>query len=163
MVEKYTSVESSSAADLGEYYVTEDFKTFTKAETYDSKVTYYTKSEDYKQVAITAFAKDVTYYIHDYTETYTAVAAADVVAGNEYYVKGKSDGGDFGITLKASININKGIEINATIGNMDVFGLPASITAKISNLDISLFNNNFPVYVDGVGLKTYSYVVEQNS
>ena len=121
---------TGSAFGSDKYYVFEDAK--------------YVKAE------ITEFAPATDYYYWvdaAYTEyTYSA----DTWSTAKHYVKGKSDGGDFGMGLNASLVIgDDGIKINATVTNLDFMGLPQTITAEISNLKVELFNNNFFVYKDG--------------
>lgn len=96
---------------------------------FNSKYTYYTKGEgeNYtKATGITEFAPDTTYY---------------VLGANE-------QGGDFGIGLNASLQLNEaGLTIQATVENLDVFGLPKSLTAKISNIQFSAFEADYSTFV----------------
>ncbi len=108
---------------------------------FNSKYTYYTKGEgeNYtKATGITEFAEDTTYY---------------VLGANE-------QGGDFGIGLNASLQLyDNGLTIKATVNNLDVFGLPATLTAKISNIQFSAFANNYSTFVvisEKVYIKTLS-------
>ena len=65
--------------------------------------------------------------------------------------------GPGGLGLAATLKIDENIEIEATITNLDIFGFPASITAKIGNLDINLWDNDFTIFIGGV-LNRYSTV-----
>ena len=110
-----------------------------------------------KASEFTPTTKDYREYIEKTDAAYKKVDITAFADNTEYYVKGGKAAGEFGIGLAATININNGIEINATVENMDIFGLPATINAKISNLSIELFNNDYPIFLNA-GYGTFSDV-----
>ncbi len=184
----YDKVEASAQFDASKKYYTLEKAKFVKVDTtkttFDSMRQYYTYSTaDSKYVAstdkkfetgttyyvyeaakykeaegITSFASGTTYYTYHDT-TYKAVTITAFAEDTDYYVKGKSDGGDFGITLSATLNlVDDNIVIEATVGNLDIFGLPASLEAKISNVKIKLWSQDFNVLVGGNTVKAYSEI-----
>ena len=139
----YSEIANKAAFDAAEkVYVWEgdaynevsvDKDSFKPAET-----TYYTRTaETYSSTGITAAQAKVA--IDAAKEASTTVPT--------YYVKGLSDGGDFGLGLAATLEIDDNIKIDATITNLNIFGFPAAIHATISNLQLNLWDNNYPVFV----------------
>ena len=117
---------------------------------------YIYEGEKWEEANITAFETGVDYYTYK-EATYEKADITEFAANTDYYVKGLSDKGDFGLGLAATLKIDENIEIEATITNLDIFGFPASITAKISNLDVNLWDNDFTIFIGGV-LNRYSTV-----
>ena len=153
---KFVEVDQSKTTfdSMRQYYTFNGTKyeaVAASVKAFDSAKTYFVyEDEKYVKAEITEFAPATDYYYWvdaAYTEyTYSA----DTWSTAKHYVKGKSDGGDFGMGLNASLVIgDDGIKINATVTNLDFMGLPQTITAEISNLKVELFNNNFFVYKDG--------------
>lgn len=180
---KYVSAGDITAFDPAKTYYTYTpgkFELVDQTKGFDDYVYYYTKnSTEYtRQDSLKSFAAGTDYYVwkdesYDKADEYKSGTAyftyqeatyeeytysEDTWSAAKHYVKGKSDGGDFGIGLAASLKIDKGIEINATVKNMDIFGLPATITAKIGNLSIEMFNNDYPIYFSATETGTYQDV-----
>ncbi len=147
------------------------YKLSTDTEFNSAKDYYVYEAEKYEEAkGITSFASGTTYYTHhdaEYAEvTFTSEKPFEA---NKYYVRGYNDityndkgeivsRGDFGITLSATIKVDDNVEINATVGNMDIFGLPASLKAKISNLQIKLWSEDFNVLSGGANVVKYATV-----
>ncbi len=134
----------------------------------DGKKYYVYQEGYYDKAEISKFDSTKTYFTFVEAK-YTEVAIADMVEGTDYYVRGYNDityndkgeivsRGDFGITLSATVKVTDNIEINATVGNMDIFGLPSSLSAKISNLQIKLWAEDFNVLAGGANVVKYSTV-----
>ena len=147
------------------YYYTKDGETYTRVandvKTFTEGVDYYLwKGDEYKEAE--KYVEGTTYYIYkdesELTDLYVkaTVTAADFEGTHpDYYVKGGKGEKEFGIGLSATIAVNNsGIVIDATVKNMDIFGLPGNFSAKISNLSLSLFNNNYSVYIANSGVVT---------
>ncbi|MBE5763764.1 MAG: hypothetical protein E7338_06070 [Clostridiales bacterium] len=161
---KYFTLEPAKFVEVDKTKTTFDsMRQYYTYSTADSKYVEFTGSafgsdtyyefEDAKYIKaeITSFAPATDYY-YWVDAAYTPYTySADTWDDAAHYVKGKSDGGDFGMGLNASLVIGKdgSIKINATVTNLDFMGLPQTITAEISNLKVELFNNNFFVYKDG--------------
>ena len=112
----------------------------------------------YREVSVTSFDTSETYY--EYTEaTYTEVPFADVDLSSDtkYYVKGIDSEGDFGLGLNAQIVVDDNIAIDATLTNLDIFGLPNVLTARISNIKINLWDGDYPVHLNS-NVTTYKEV-----
>ena len=176
----------ATAFETGKLYSTKvaaHFEEVDKSKTeFDKFRQYYEWDGDsYEESSDTAFATDKTYYIYvgekwveqpDLTEfatdteyyywvdaVYDKADISSFAPKTDYYVKAGTGAKDFkGIGLQASIAVNDGIEINATVTNMNIFGLPESLSAKISNLQISFFNNNYPIYFNTTTTGTYQDV-----
>ena len=177
----------ATAFEEGKLYSTKvaaHFEEVDKSKTeFDKFRQYYTwDGAKYVENSDTAFATDKTYYIYvgekwveqpDLTEfapateyyywvdaEYEKVTITEFADKTDYYVKAGTGAKDFkGIGLQASLAIDDGIAIDATVTNMNIFGLPASLSAKISNLQISVFNNDYPIYFTASTFGTYQDVV----
>ena len=142
-------------------------------EQYNSATEYYVYvKEAYELANITKFETGVTYYTYNdptYAEITKANAIAAVTAWNAltaeekadtenhpkpvYYVLGLNEkGGDYGVGItntSLAIEFDEGtvsIDLNATVTNLGFIGLPNSLTARINNLTIKLWQNNYPVF-----------------
>ena len=159
---QFVKVDQTKGFDEYVYYYTLSGNTYTRQDSltkfaadtdyYVWQDEYYTKAEKYEQ--------GKTYYTYRETTYSPATVTAASFEGThpDYYVKGGTGAKEFGIGLSATLAINDGIEINAVVKNMDIFGLPGTITAKISNFQISFFNNDYPIYFTASTFGTYQQV-----
>lgn len=150
----------SGSAEPYEYTYQESLTAFAGGTDYYVYVT-----EEYRKAeGITAFESGTKYYV--YTEDqYSEVAFADVDLSSEtkYYVKGVSDGGDFGLGLNAQLVIDDNIAIDATLTNLNIFGLSKTLTVRISNIQIGLWDNDYPVHIEGTVSTYQEMLAEKNA
>ena len=172
---EWEKVDNSTVDNFDDlrYYYTKSGDTYTEASV--TKANFTTagdlyickKAAGYREVSIDKFETGVTYYYYTvYNEAMTAAQAKkaydDAAEGSKptFYVKGLSDkGGDFGIGLSATLDISKenGLVIDATVTNLNIFGLPATLTAKISGLEASIWDNDYPIFI-GENIDSYQTV-----
>ncbi len=161
----YTS--SIAEPTEAELKVKTNFTEATGLEKFATGTTYYVwVQEEYWAEAVKSdeyASKKANLYIRT-ADTYTK--ATTFTKGTDYYVLGASEkDGDFGIDIAATIMVDydedNGLDIviDATkLGDLDIFGLPADFSAKISNINLTLWRNDPIIYISGVGASRYSTV-----
>ena len=156
---KFTKVDTSKTTfdKMRQYYTYDGTKYVANTDKkFETGTTYYVyEGAKYEEVKVTAFDSTKTYYTH-HDDAYTVADITAFAANTDYYVKGKSDGGDFGIKLAATVVVDDNIVIEATVKNLDIFGLPATLNAKISNVQIKLWAQDFNVFVGGANVVAYA-------
>ena len=169
---KFTKVDTSKTTfdKMRQYYTYDGTKYVANTDKkFETGTTYYVyEGAKYEEVKVTAFDSTKTYYTH-HDDAYTVADITAFAAGTEYYVRGYNDityddkgnivsRGDFGIKLAATLVVDDNIVIEATVKNLDIFGLPATLNAKISNVQIKLWAQDFKVFNNGATVIDYSTI-----
>ena len=169
---KFTKVDTSKTTfdKMRQYYTYDGTKYVANTDKkFETGTTYYVyEGAKYEEVKVTAFDSTKTYYTH-HDDAYTVADITAFAAGTDYYVRGYNDityddkgnivsRGDFGIKLAATLVVDDNIVIEATVKNLDIFGLPATLNAKISNVQIKLWAQDFKVFNNGATVIDYSTI-----